>query len=122
MIRLFTSSAESRTTYFDPVVNVIVVSGNDSTLSMYNAFNVKVVRFNLVTLIICKGPGQGRPDPPSQTMLCYRFKFTSSCKISSEVVMIRVLAWNPRCATIISVNSSDRSTLDISREPDLIAP
>ena len=42
--------------------------------------------------------------------------------MESDVVIIRVFAWNPRCATIMSVNSSDKSTLDISRKPELIDP
>src|SRR5690625_7625251 len=50
----------------------------------------------------------------------YRFKFTSSCRISSDVEMILVFAWNPRCATIIFVNSSARSTFDISKAPLMI--
>ena len=36
--------------------------------------------------------------------------------------MILVFAWKPRCATIMSVNSSERSTFDISREPDANVP
>ena len=36
--------------------------------------------------------------------------------------MILVFAWKPRCATIISVNSSERSTFDISSEPDANVP
>src|SRR5699024_3704764 len=55
-----------------------------------------------------------RCDHHTSSLLTYLFKFTSSCKISSEVVMIFVLDWKPRCALIISVNSSARSTLDIS--------
>ena len=36
--------------------------------------------------------------------------------------MIREFAWKPRCATIISVNSEVRSTLDISSWPAMMAP
>ena len=36
--------------------------------------------------------------------------------------MMRELAWKPRCVTIIDVNSSDKSTLDISSAPGVIRP
>ena len=52
----------------------------------------------------------------------YRFRFTSSSNKVSEVVIIRLFAWNPRCVVIISVNSWERSTLLISRTPLVIYP
>src|SRR6266545_1225806 len=42
----------------------------------------------------------------------YRFRFTSSCRISSEVVMTLEFAWKPRCAAIMLMKLSPRSTLD----------
>src|SRR5579884_2839735 len=38
------------------------------------------------------------------------------------MVMMRVLAWKPRCVMIRFVNSFERSTLDISTKPVLILP
>ncbi len=52
----------------------------------------------------------------------YLFKFTSSSSKESEVVIIRLFAWKPRCVVIISVNSADRSTLLISNTPDSMLP
>ncbi len=63
-----------------------------------------------------------RGQTPRPPFIYYFFKLTSSCKISSDVVIMRVFAWNPRCATIISVNSSDKSTFDISKAPEIISP
>ncbi len=83
---------------------------------MYNALIINVFPFNFDTFITVKFRVKGDPFNPSP--LNYRFKLTNSCNISSEVVMIFVFAWKPRCAMIISVNSSERSTFDISREPD----
>src|SRR5690606_2192271 len=47
----------------------------------------------------------------------YRFRFTTSCSISSLLVITRPAAWNPRWVTIIRVNSCARSTFDISSPP-----
>src|SRR5262249_15121160 len=52
----------------------------------------------------------------------YRFKFTRSWRISSEVVITREFAWKPRWATIKLVNSAARSTFDISSVPPDIVP
>lgn len=52
--------------------------------------------------------------------LSYRFRFTSSCNISSLVVITLLLAWKPRCVTIMLVNSCARSTFDISSAPLVI--
>ena len=52
--------------------------------------------------------------------IAYRFRFTSSSSKVSEVVIIREFAWNPLWVVIISVNSVDRSTLDISSTPLVI--
>ena len=46
----------------------------------------------------------------------------SSSSSVSETVIIREFAWNPLCAVIISVNSLERSTFDISREDVTNAP
>ena len=43
-----------------------------------------------------------------------------SIRISSPDVITRAFAWNPRCATIILVNSSARSTFDISNDLETI--
>ena len=48
----------------------------------------------------------------------YLLRFVSSSSSVSETVMIRELAWKPRWVVIISVNSAERSTLDISSTPD----
>ena len=41
----------------------------------------------------------------------------------SDTVIILEFAWNPLCVVIISVNSEDRSTLDISNIPvDIVPP
>src|SRR5690625_688335 len=77
-----------------------------------NAFNKKISPFNLVSRIIIGGSAHRHSLPPY-----YLFKLTSSCNISSDVVIILVFAWKPRWAVIISVNSSAKSTFDISREP-----
>ncbi len=50
----------------------------------------------------------------------YRFRFTSSVSISSAVVITRALAWKPRCAIIMLVNSSDRSTFELSSAPGVM--
>ncbi len=50
----------------------------------------------------------------------YLFRFTSSSKMESETVIIRLFAWKPLCVVIISVNSWERSTLLISRTPLVI--
>jgi len=47
----------------------------------------------------------------------HRFRFTTSCSISSLFVMTRLFAWKPRWATIMFVNSCARSTFDISSAP-----
>ena len=47
---------------------------------------------------------------------------TRSFSISSDVVITRAFAWNPRCAMIMFVNCVERSTFDISRKPDWIVP
>ena len=51
-----------------------------------------------------------------------RFRFTSSCNISSEVVITLEFAWNPLSVMIIFTISSERSTLDISREEGVMVP
>ena len=52
-----------------PVVSVIVVSGNDSTDSMYKAFNENALPFKRVSSIIEIGPGPMRePARPSLAM------------------------------------------------------
>src|SRR5690606_3476719 len=66
--------------------------------------------------------GRGRlPRPstidPRPSAIGYRFRFTSSLSISSEVVITLALAWKPRWVTIIEVNSCERSTLEFSRAP-----
>src|SRR5690606_35030005 len=66
--------------------------------------------------------GRRDRDRPTNEPIHYRFRFTSSCSISSDVVMTRELAWKPRWVTIMLVNSWDRSTLDISREPGAMMP
>jgi hypothetical protein len=48
--------------------------------------------------------------------------FTSSSSMLSEVVMIRELAWKPRCAVIMFVNSWAISTEDDSSAPEKIYP
>ena len=48
--------------------------------------------------------------------------FTSSVSISSAAPITRELAWKPRCAVIIVVNSVARSTFDISTVPDTASP
>ena len=50
----------------------------------------------------------------------YLLRFVSSSRSVSETVMIRLLAWNPRCVVIISVNCAERSTFDISNTPVLM--
>ena len=52
----------------------------------------------------------------------YLFRFTSSSINVSDTVIILELAWKPLCVVIISVNSVERSTLDISKTPDEIEP
>src|SRR3954451_18727316 len=52
----------------------------------------------------------------------YRLRLTRSWRISSELVITRLLAWKPRWATISPVHSSARSTLDISSAPALSTP
>jgi hypothetical protein len=52
--------------------------------------------------------------------LCFRF--TSSWSISSDVVITRLLAWKPRSAVIMLVNSWARSTFDISTAPGIRVP
>lgn len=70
--------------------------------------------------------GRGAPHVPLQDggpltgLRSYRFRFTSSANISSAVVMTRALAWKPRCAVIILVNSCDRSTLELSNAPGVM--
>ena len=64
-------------------------------------------------------PGQGghRGRPwRGRSAVRYRLRLTSSWSISSEVVITRPLAWNPRWAVIIPVNCVARSTLDISSD------
>jgi len=52
----------------------------------------------------------------------YLFKLTSSCNISSAVVIPLLLAWKPLWYIIIFVNSVDKSTLDISNVLDVKLP
>lgn len=47
----------------------------------------------------------------------YLLRLVSSSRSVSDTVMIRLLAWKPRCVVIISVNSLERSTFDISSTP-----
>ena len=54
--------------------------------------------------------------------LAYRFMLTRSERISSLAVMMRALAWKPRCAVMRFVNSAARSTLLISTAPPDIVP
>src|SRR5690625_5611291 len=68
--------------------------------------------FDLVSRIIIGGSAPRHSLPPY-----YLFKLTGSCNISSDVMMILVFAWKPRWAVIISVNSSAKSTFDISSAP-----
>ena len=49
-------------------------------------------------------------------------RFTRSDSIWSAVEMTRELAWKPRCAVIMFVNSDARSTFDISMEPAAVTP
>ena len=68
--------------------------------------------------------------PPPAPRLCrlvragrrraYRLMLTRSLSISSAVEMTRELAWKPRCALIMSVNSVARSTFDISSVPPMV--
>ena len=62
---LCTSSSDSNATYLCPFVSVIVVSGKDSTVSMYKAFNENSLPFKRVKLIICKGPGHAKRAGPT---------------------------------------------------------
>ena len=63
------------------------------------------------------GPEAGASTPTVGGEASFRFpgshrlRLTRSCRISSEVVMTRELAWKPRWATIRLVNSWARSTL-----------
>jgi len=52
----------------------------------------------------------------------YLFRLTTSCSNSSEVVMTREFAWNPRWVRIRFVNSWARSTFDISSVPGATWP
>jgi len=51
----------------------MVVSGKDSTVSMYKAFNVNALPFRRVSSIIEIGPGlhESRPDPPSYEIMFF---------------------------------------------------
>src|SRR3954454_8654206 len=51
-----------------------------------------------------------------------RLRLTRSCRSSSDAVMTLLFAWKPRWATIRPVNSSERSTLDISSAPAFRVP
>jgi hypothetical protein len=55
-----------------------------------------------------------------QNQIAYRLRLTSSCNISSLVVIARELAWNARWVMIMSTNSLPRSTLDCSSVPERI--
>jgi hypothetical protein len=52
---------------------------------------------------------------PSKSAADYRFRFTTSCSISSLFVITGLFAWKPRRATIMLVNSCARFSFDISR-------
>ena len=52
-----------------------------------------------------KGAGGRVTRQPPRSALRYRFMLTRSARISSEAVMIRLFAWNPRWAMIMFVNS-----------------
>src|SRR5699024_1623248 len=54
-----------------------------------------------------------RCDNHTSSLLTYLFIFTSSCIISSEVLLIFVFDWKRHYVVIISLNSSDRYTLYI---------
>lgn len=60
------------------------------------------------------------PDRASRFSRPYRFRLTSSWSISSAEVMTRALDWKPRWAVIMLVNSWARSTLLISRAPEVM--
>ena len=66
------------------------------------------------------GPLSEAPLSTGDEARIYRLRLTNSFNISSAVVMTRAFAWNPRCATIILVNSSERSTLEPSMAPGVI--
>ena len=52
----------------------------------------------------------------------YRLRFNVSSSSSSDTVMVRALAWNPRWARIILVNSSAMSTFDVSSALPISVP
>ena len=52
----------------------------------------------------------------------YRFIWMTVLIMSSTVVMVLELAWNPLWVVIILTNSSEMSTLDISRELGEMVP
>ena len=49
-------------------------------------------------------------------------RLTRSWSIWSAVEITRELAWKPRCAVIMAVNSEARSTFDISIAPAVVVP
>ena len=107
--RSTTSSFDSRTIKCLPLVRRIVVSGFSIIISIKSQLRMNSSPFNLLKGI-------------TDTTSCYRFRFTSSSRIESDTVMIRELAWKPLCVTIISENSVEMSTLDISSEDVFNAP
>ncbi len=50
----------------------------------------------------------------------YLLRLTSSCSISSLVVITRAFDWKPLCVVIMFVNSCARSTFDISSAPEVM--
>ena len=76
-----------------------------SWLRLFNYLTVRAVLGILTALVFSFVFG------PLLIDRLYRFKFTSSVSISSEVVITRADAWNPRWAVIISVNCSDKSSV-----------
>src|SRR3712207_3771493 len=68
------------------------------------------------------GAGRGARPGFHRPFGYQRLRLTSSWRISSEVVMIRLLAWKPRWAITRLVNSCARSTFDISSAPLVMRP
>src|SRR3954463_710813 len=63
--------------------------------------------------------GRRRRRRPGSRQAFSRLRVTRSCSIWSAVEITRELAWKPRCALIMFVNSWARSTFDISTAPEV---
>src|ERR1043166_3001840 len=75
-----------------------------------------------VSAVACPPASLSVGDSTRLAAMAYRFRFTSSCNISSLVVMMRAFAWNARWVWIRLANSLERSTLDNSSAPAWIRP